>query len=469
MPGPGQRRQHGVEAGAVGQPQVDVRASRRRAGARRSAASRWASRRTAASSANRTSVSSSPAPAVDADLVRAVDQHVGDARQPQQRLERAGAEHVAAQRLVDGEHGGVADRPPGARAAPRATRCGVSAAAARGPAARAPRRRAAGSRLGDGSRRAGGVPSSAGGRARSPRPGRAGRVATRTGPSPRSIASASPRWSAIARDDRRTREPRSAPRRLDAAARARPAAAAPGSASRRAQAHGRGDARQRVGTTTTSELVAACHDLVGQRVRGAGQVDDDRVVARGARPRAPRALRRPAGAGSRPGVPGEHRRAPSRRGSASRRDAGARAGRWSGPARPTGRRRRSRGRAPGRPRARAGRRRPRTAGPVRRRDLPQRAGEASSRPARRSRRPPRPSAAGRAAVADVGRAARPASPPSAGSSATLSAPERQRGRGTRSSGPGATSTTNGRRRVAAAPAARQRGRRGRHRPAPAAP
>ena len=51
--------------------------------------------------------------AVDEDLVRAVDQDVGDAGQPEQRLERPGAEHVAAQRLVDREHGRVADRAAG--------------------------------------------------------------------------------------------------------------------------------------------------------------------------------------------------------------------------------------------------------------------------------------------------------------------------------------------------------------------
>ena len=51
-----------------------------------------------------------PVATVDVDLVGSVDQHVGDAGLPEQRLERAGAEHVATQRFVDGEHGGVTDR-----------------------------------------------------------------------------------------------------------------------------------------------------------------------------------------------------------------------------------------------------------------------------------------------------------------------------------------------------------------------
>ncbi len=54
-----------------------------------------------------------PVAGVDVDAVGAVDHHVGDARQPEQRLERPGAEDVAAQRLVDGQHRGVADRAPG--------------------------------------------------------------------------------------------------------------------------------------------------------------------------------------------------------------------------------------------------------------------------------------------------------------------------------------------------------------------
>ena len=54
-----------------------------------------------------------PLTGVDVDAVGAVDHDVGHARQPQQRFERAGAEDVAAQLLVDRQHGRVADGPPG--------------------------------------------------------------------------------------------------------------------------------------------------------------------------------------------------------------------------------------------------------------------------------------------------------------------------------------------------------------------
>ena len=64
--------------------------------------------------------------AVDVDLVGSVDEHVGDAGLPEQRLERPGAEHVATQRLVDGEHRGVADRATRLPASASATRCGDS-------------------------------------------------------------------------------------------------------------------------------------------------------------------------------------------------------------------------------------------------------------------------------------------------------------------------------------------------------
>ena len=111
VPGPGDRREHGVEAGAVGEPERRRTAWRRRAGDRPAAASRWASRRTASSSGKR-------------DVGRARARRRGRRRpasgpltrtsvtpgEPQQRLERPGADHVAAQRLVDGEHGGVAHR-----------------------------------------------------------------------------------------------------------------------------------------------------------------------------------------------------------------------------------------------------------------------------------------------------------------------------------------------------------------------
>jgi hypothetical protein len=47
---------------------------------------------------------------VDPDLTGAVDEHVGYALQPQQRLERPGTDHVAAQGVVHGEHGRVPHR-----------------------------------------------------------------------------------------------------------------------------------------------------------------------------------------------------------------------------------------------------------------------------------------------------------------------------------------------------------------------
>ena len=100
------------QPGAVGQPHVDVRRGVVEP-APAEAASRWASRRTASSSGNRTVGRLEAATAVEVDVVGAVDQHVGDAGRPQQRLERAGADDLAPQRLVDGEHGGVADRPAG--------------------------------------------------------------------------------------------------------------------------------------------------------------------------------------------------------------------------------------------------------------------------------------------------------------------------------------------------------------------
>ena len=52
------------------------------------------------------------APAIEIDGVRPVDEHVGDPGGAQQRLERAGADHVAPQRVVDRQHGGVPDGAP---------------------------------------------------------------------------------------------------------------------------------------------------------------------------------------------------------------------------------------------------------------------------------------------------------------------------------------------------------------------
>ena len=106
-----------------------------------SAASRWASRRTASSSGNRTSAGSSPSPAVEVDLRPApLTSTSVTPGQAQQRLERPGADHVAAQRLVDREHGRrrrpgarsrAAPRRPGAGSAPRGSRASRSRTSSR--------------------------------------------------------------------------------------------------------------------------------------------------------------------------------------------------------------------------------------------------------------------------------------------------------------------------------------------------
>ena len=73
-------------------------------------ASRCASRRTAASSANRVAGQLEALAPVDVDRIGPVDEHVGDTGQPEQRLERAGAQHVLAEQVVHGQHRRVADR-----------------------------------------------------------------------------------------------------------------------------------------------------------------------------------------------------------------------------------------------------------------------------------------------------------------------------------------------------------------------
>ena len=55
---------------------------------------------------------------VDVDVVGAVDQHVGDAGPPEQRFERAGTQHVAAEGVMDGADRRVpTGRPVSRRAA----------------------------------------------------------------------------------------------------------------------------------------------------------------------------------------------------------------------------------------------------------------------------------------------------------------------------------------------------------------
>ena len=86
---------------------------RRRAAGRRAPASRCASRRTASSSGNAHLGQLEPAAAVEVDPAAPLTRTSVTPGVPQQRLERPGADDVAAQRLVDREHGGVADRPAG--------------------------------------------------------------------------------------------------------------------------------------------------------------------------------------------------------------------------------------------------------------------------------------------------------------------------------------------------------------------
>ena len=134
-------------------------------------------------------------------------------------------------------------------------------------------------------------------------------------------------------------------------------------------------------------VVAAGDDLIDQRIGRPRQVDHHRVVTtpgrgeglagdEGLQP--PRLRTRRTSSGRR------HRRASA----GTRAGHGRSAGRWCGPAPPSGRRRPARGRAPGRCRGPAGRRRPpplartgRRSGRARRRT--------SSRPSHRCRRPPR--------------------------------------------------------------------------------
>jgi hypothetical protein len=107
--GAGERREHSMEARAVGEPDVDMRdgvvepaATGRSQPLGESAHGGVVGERDVRAL--------EPRAAVEVDLVGAVDQDIGDAGQPQQRLQRAGAEHVASQRLVDGQDRGIAHR-----------------------------------------------------------------------------------------------------------------------------------------------------------------------------------------------------------------------------------------------------------------------------------------------------------------------------------------------------------------------
>ena len=112
VPGRDGRRQHGVEARAVGQPDVGVRrgvVEPPAAGRGEPLGEPTHGRVVAEAHGGQPQ----PVAVVDPDLVGAVDQHVGDAGLSQQRLERPGAEDVAAERVVHGQHRRVADRSPG--------------------------------------------------------------------------------------------------------------------------------------------------------------------------------------------------------------------------------------------------------------------------------------------------------------------------------------------------------------------
>ena len=110
VPGPRDRGEHRVEAGAVGQPHVGVRGRvvEPPAGRGRPAAGRAGAPPRRRGTGRR--VRSSPSPRSTQTSCGAVDQDVGDAGQAQQRLERSGAEHVAPQLVVHGQHRRVAHR-----------------------------------------------------------------------------------------------------------------------------------------------------------------------------------------------------------------------------------------------------------------------------------------------------------------------------------------------------------------------
>ena len=322
------------------------------------AARRCASRRTASSSAKSTSARSRPESAVEVDLVGAVDQHVGDVGQPRAaaRADPRRRRHAAAPRVRRAR----SRRPPVGRrpAAPR--RPGEASAhpgrerAARGPprrarvealhhAARAAGRRASARTAGRPRGRADRAATAPGrARGRSTRPGHAGRPSVRTTGAPDQ-----PREGLVVDPCPADHEPQ----------RARVGEPA-------AQAHRRGDARARVGTTVTRtwshrEAISSVSASAAAR-----QVDDDRVVA------ATSGRQRLAdGEGLepprlRPGVPAEGGDALAPRQRVTQGPGTQPAGRVA-ERRPTARRRPGRARAPGRHRAPAGRRRPRRTGPTR--------------------------------------------------------------------------------------------------------
>ena len=272
----GDRRQHGVEAGAVGQPQVDVGrgvVEPTAAGGRQSLGEPAYGLVVGEADPGQLEARTT----VDPDLPGAVDEHVGHPVEPQQRLERPGPDDVPVQRVVDGEHGRVADG-----SALLAQRLGHQLGGQRRGVARQPfadaveqlgvlgptlahaaARRAAASST---------APPARAARARVPRRDRAG-------PAPRSIASSSPRWSPIAassgiRSSRLT-DSGETPARLPRVTRCAPGRSSGsrcGDACRGADpGHGqRGDEH---------DVVAAADRLLDHRVPVTRQVDHDRVEA----------------------------------------------------------------------------------------------------------------------------------------------------------------------------------------------
>ena len=353
---------------------------------------------------------------------------------PQQRLERTGADDVAAQRLVDREHRGVADRAPGLaqrlRDPVRRQLAGARARAGRGP----PRgRRTAGAEPGGVTRppswiRASCVEHLRGGPAEgaAPRPHRpeaqvdrlrqpalVDHPATAPGrPVARPIGAASMPAAAHHQPQRRRVGMPAADPAAAATPRTRRHARRRRSRSHRAATSSTTASRRR-GRSTTTRSWPRCAAESTSRTANACRLPAPRRRARSARqPVAPR------------------QRLPQR--------PGARAGRWSGRARPSGPRR-----ASSRPSTRS------TPGP---------SGSASTTSARPAAPPTCPSA--QAKVVAPGAAARrrsrrrparavarrrrgrsaprAATAPSAAAAATLSAPTRQRERGTARRAPGPT-------------------------------
>ena len=265
-------------------------------------------------SANRTAGRLEPLAAVDEDLVGAVDQDVGDAGQPEQRLERPGAEDVATQGLVDREHRGVADGAAGlAQRLGHAVRAELA-----GPVGQAGADPVDDLRLDLGRPGAHAATDPGASAASTSRPAAAsGPRRDRTGPSPRSSASARPRWSAIAARTGSADQLGHPPRVGAGAAHDQPAPA-------RGRAPRPPTARPRprpvtVGSTTTRDQRAAGQRLDHQGVDASGAGRSPRCRDRAARPTAPRGPRPTSrgvhGPGGQDSTP-----SPSRRGTASRSD-----------------------------------------------------------------------------------------------------------------------------------------------------